>query len=111
MVIKTETVGYEKERLLEDYIWEGVTIPKGFTFDGASTPRIFYAIIPPYKRTKKAALVHDWLCSNAKCKADRKEADRVFYRLLKEAKLSRVRCIIGYIGVRIGSYMGIGVYY
>lgn len=98
------------EMLIRPFVYKGITVPIGFTFDGASTPRIFWSIIPPYKKTKKAACVHDWLCIHAKNKKDRLKADKIFYGMLKEAGLSRYRCILGYIGVRIGALIGVGVY-
>lgn len=111
MELKTVTVGYDREMVLEDWHSHGHVVPKGFIFDGASAPRIFWAIIPPYKKTKKAACLHDWMCRNAKGKGDRLAADRLFYKMLQEAGLSSIRSRLGYVGVRLGSYMGIGVYY
>lgn len=111
------------EVVTKEFKYRDIIVPIGFSFDGASAPRIFWGIIPPFKRTKKAACVHDWLCRNAKGPSDRKYADRIFYQMLKEVRvidketgrekpgLNKVRCALGYIGVRIGSYLGIGVHY
>ena len=38
-----------------------ILIPAGFVSDGASVPRFLWAIIPPYGRYTKAAIVHDFL--------------------------------------------------
>jgi len=46
---------------LEDYTIGGFTIPKGFTFDGASVPRIMWSIFPPIGKYTEAALLHDYL--------------------------------------------------
>jgi hypothetical protein len=108
---KTDDENPDVEILLQDFTMYGITVPKGFAFDGASAPRMFWGIIPPFKRTKKAACIHDWLCVNAKSKEDRKEADKIFYRALEDAGLNKARCTIGYIGVRIGAHLGIGVHY
>jgi hypothetical protein len=62
-------------------------------------------------QTKKAACIHDWNCKNAKNKGDRKRADKLFRKMLLEAGLNRARAWAGYMGVRMGAKMGIGVYY
>jgi len=111
MELKTITEGYDKERTLEDFTAHGITVPGGFLFDGASAPRIFWGIIPPFKRTKKAAVIHDWLCRKAECKEDRMKADGLFYEMILESGISRTRAKIGYWGVRIGALIGIGVHY
>jgi len=96
--------------VLEDFTTHGVTVPKGFRFDGASAPRFFWSIIPPMRETTKASCVHDYLCKTAASKEDRLIADKLFYKMLREAKLGIVRSTIGFIGVRIGAYFGVGVY-
>ena len=112
MELKTVTEGYEgKERTLEDFTAHGITVPRGFLFDGASAPRIFWSVIPPMFKTKKAAVIHDWLCKNAKGPKDRLYADKLFYEMVMEAGLSKTRAKLGYWGVRIGALLGIGVHY
>ena len=111
MELKTITVGYDKEATLAPFRAHGILVPRGFVFDGASAPRMFWIVIPPFKRTKKAAVIHDWLCSNAKDKEDRLLADKLFFKMLGEAGLSKVRCKMGYYGVRVGAMIGIGVHY
>lgn len=111
MELHTKTIGDGKEELLLPFTAHGITVPAGFQFDGASAPRFFWAIIPPYKETKKAACIHDWMCRNAEDAKDRKRADKLFYTMLREAGLSRIRSGIGYLGVRLGSFFGIGVHY
>jgi hypothetical protein len=97
------------EIVLEDFVAHGVTVPAKFRFDGASAPWVAWPIIPPYKKTKKAACVHDWLCRQAKTKEQRKFADQLFWTMLKEAKLSKskklsaIRSFLGYLGVRAGA--------
>lgn len=105
MELKTITDGNTgKEILLEDFTAHGVTVPKGFQFDGASAPWFAWPIIPPYKKTKKAACIHDWLCRKAQTKEDRLKADVLFRLMLKEAGLSDIRCTLAYWGVRLGAY-------
>jgi hypothetical protein len=39
-----------------------VTVPAGYLTDGASVPRIFWSLIPPWGAYGQAAVVHDLLC-------------------------------------------------
>ncbi len=54
--------------VLEDYIYKRgsltIVVPKGFVYDGASIPRIFWRLIGPPMAGKyaHAALLHDYLC-------------------------------------------------
>lgn len=40
----------------------GVSIPYGYLTDGASVPRLFWNLIPPWGSYGQAAVVHDLLC-------------------------------------------------
>ena len=111
MEIYTRTLPRGREQLLRPFTAHGIEVPSGFIFDGASAPRIFWGIIPPFKRTKKAACIHDYLCSIAKNKGDRKKADDLFKVMLEEEGLNRTRCTLGYWGVRVGAFFGVGVRY
>jgi hypothetical protein len=111
MELYTVTDGNNHEITFRDFTTHGVTIPSGFRSDGASAPRPFWWVIPPFKGTKKAAFIHDYLCSIAKDKYERRAADCLFYIILIHCGLSKVRASIGYLGVRIGALMGIGVHY
>lgn len=62
-----------------------VEIPVGYLTDGASVPRIFWNVIPPWGRWGQAAIVHDYLCEYLKIKTTegeksitRKECDDIF---------------------------------
>lgn len=39
-----------------------VDVPAGYLMDGASVPRPFWSIVPPWGQYGQAAAVHDWLC-------------------------------------------------
>ena len=39
-----------------------VTVPAGYLTDGASVPKVFWNIIPPWGKYGQAAVVHDLLC-------------------------------------------------
>jgi hypothetical protein len=38
-----------------------IMVPKGFVTDGASVPRAFWNIIPPFGKYGQAAILHDYL--------------------------------------------------
>ena len=112
MRLRTETLDDGTEMVLEPYFGYGVHVPAGFIFDGASTPRIFWSILPPFKDTKTAACIHDYLCIQAKNKADRRYADELFWQMLRDnPRIGDLRALIGYVGVRLGAAFGIGVRY
>ncbi len=39
-----------------------VTVPAGYLTDGATVPRLFWSLIPPWGSYGQAAVVHDLLC-------------------------------------------------
>lgn len=43
-----------------------INIPKGFEWDGSSTPRLFWSIVPPEGDFELGALIHDYLYVNKK---------------------------------------------
>jgi hypothetical protein len=58
-----------RRELLADFSFvrttgETITAPKGFRYDGASIPRLFWRIIgsPFTGDYRRAAVIHDWLC-------------------------------------------------
>lgn len=97
--------------LLADFTAHNMTVPEGFRFDGASTPKLFKWLVPKFEGTLKASCRHDWACRNAKNEEERKEADKIFKRMLKEDGNGFIRQNCGYLGVRIGAWFGAGVYY
>lgn len=67
-----------------------VRIPNGYLTDGASVPRIFWNIIPPWGKYGQAAIVHDYLCEylevetpTGKRKITRKECDDILLEAMK----------------------------
>lgn len=63
----------------EDNKEKGVIVHKGFITDFASVPRILWSILPPTGRYTKAAVLHDFLYSNAsKLDFTRKQCDQMF---------------------------------
>lgn len=43
-----------------------VAVPTGFLTDGASVPRMFWNLVPPWGRHGQSAVLHDYLCEFAK---------------------------------------------
>lgn len=69
------------------------TIPKDYSYDGASIPRIFWRLIGSNTDNKFliAALIHDVLCENHNyINHDRAFSTKVFNALLKESKVNPV---------------------
>ncbi|WP_317907107.1 DUF1353 domain-containing protein, partial [Campylobacter jejuni] len=81
---------YDKDRfeVIQDYefallSFKGI-VPQGFKTDGASIPRLFWSLFPPFKSEYfSACVVHDFLCEKANSRKDYKLADLA----LKEAML------------------------
>lgn len=72
-----------------------VLVPKGFLTDGASVPKIFHRMLPPWGEYGQCAIVHDYLCEtgryyvrNSKGQFDiqtinRKQADEIFFEAMR----------------------------
>lgn len=78
---------------------QSLTIPKGFETDFASVPRIFHSIFPPTGRYGVAALVHDYLCVEKP--VTRREADAIFYDLMKRHGVKLWKAKVLYAAVRL----------
>ena len=132
MGIKTESIeNGDKRRVLEDYTYpDGVTVPKGFICNGASTPRMFWFIVPPFKHPT-CFVRHDWDCERARFEMNeakvwferghakladmwtiraiktRKEGDSR-YRKCKSVRDNKLIGWLAWAGVRVGSFIGKG---
>ncbi len=65
-----------------------IVVPTGFVTDGASVPRVLWALLPSWGTYSRAAVVHDLLCRllsedrpHAQAR-DRKTADAIFYEAM-----------------------------
>lgn len=77
-----------------------VTVPAGYLTDGASVPRLFWSLLPPWGSYGQAAVVHDLLCEylsivdHGQPKAiSRERADQIFdeaMRVLRVPDLTRL---------------------
>jgi len=101
------------------YSWENkqIKIWSGYTFDGASVPRIFFWFISPMNpRVIAGALLHDALYDKPDLRGigtyyvdedpvhrrfSKNEADILFRLANRSNKLNKVRSFVSYLAVRI----------
>ena len=81
-----------------------VRVKKGWITDGASVPRLFWNIFPPVAgKYLEAAVLHDALYKSQRVK--RSEADRLFYKAMKDLGVAFWKRLIIYLAVRIGGWL------
>lgn len=116
---------------VKDDIIRRIKIPAGFVSDGASVPRCLWTItgITPDGQIRAAALVHDFIYKYAGDLPDgsyqkldsskssnlkwvdldniwtRKNADRIFCRIMRECGVSKFKRRMAYRGVRMFGWM------
>jgi hypothetical protein len=78
------------------------TIPAGFVTDFASSPRITWAIVPPFGDYLLGALAHDFLYRTGA--VPRAEADAIFYALMVELGVPWWKRTAMYLAVRAGGW-------
>lgn len=86
-----------------------VSIPQGFSFDGASIPRPVWSFIghPFDSAFALAACVHDWYCDISALTGDyqtRVIGDAVFFALLARAGVPAWKRSLMYVAVRTYSF-------
>ena len=103
-----------------------IVVPKGFIYDGASIPRLVWTLtgMRPDGLLRAAALVHDFLYEHKgkmpkgtyQMRSDkrytdlndqwsRKNADKMFARILKESGVSRFKRRMACRAVRLGGWL------
>jgi len=82
-----------------DETGEPVAVPKGFETDFASIPRIFWAVLSPYGRHGKSAVIHDWCYK--KHLFTRLVCDRIFLEAMKVLGVRRWKYRVMYRAVRM----------
>ena len=89
--------------LREDLTAGGVTVPSGFSSDGASVPRFFWRLVfpPGDHKALKAAFVHDFLYRTHPEGWTRVAADKLFRKLLIADWMPEYRAYLAWLGVRI----------
>ncbi len=101
-------------RMLDDYKWQLlsdvvyhvgasdsnniITAPKGSVTDLASVPRALWSIFPPHGKYAKAAIIHDYLYTNAI--GTKAYADQVFLEAMKVLKVPKWRRTLMYLAVK-----------
>lgn len=85
-----------------------ITIPIGFEYDKASIPRpAWWYLSRDDKHILIAALVHDYLYTNQRIGGKwitRKEADQIFYELIRQAGMRYTKAKLAYMAVRLGGW-------
>ena len=76
-----------------------ISIPIGYVTDLASVPRVLWSVFPPHGRYAKAAIVHDYLYSNAI--GTKTWADQVFLEAMTVLNVPRWRRTVMYLAVRL----------
>lgn len=93
---------------LECLMWDGTTdyIQIGFEWDGSSVPWICQGLFPRH-RHPIASAKHDYRCGKAENKEHRLWADKQFKQDVDTTSW-KITSWIGYSGVRIGAFFGVG---
>lgn len=82
-----------------------ITVPKGFSCDGMSVPRFLWGIVSPsiHHDTIAAAIIHDYFYRNHARLYGliRKNADKIFYAVMRSDGVPVWRALLAYIGVRL----------
>ena len=78
------------------------TAPNGFKTDLASIPRILWAILPPFWKYAKAAVIHDWIIVETN---NRPLANEVFREGMITLGTNRQQIFVIYNGVRFWTWV------
>lgn len=97
-LLTTEKIGAHLYRLTKDFINPYQTVPKGFEFDGASVPRILWALLDPFGEAAEAAAVHDYLYVTTL--KDKQYADKIFREILLDYGVDEKIAELAYRAVR-----------
>jgi len=92
--------------LAKDFTAHGITVPKGFRYDGASVPKIAWLVGLGRDGVHRAAsLIHDWLYVNDgeidEGSYTRKQADDLFRDMLKEYGVKSWHVFVAYRATRL----------
>lgn len=80
-----------------------IIVPKGFTTDFASVPRLFWNILPPWGTYGKAAVLHDWLYHTQEF--NRKFCDDLLMEAMTTLGVAAWKRWTIYLGVRLGGFV------
>lgn len=76
-----------------------VQIPKGFTSDGDSIPRLLRWVFPPFYKWTDSAIIHDFLYKTQFI--DRKVCDEIFLECMLEDGVNKIVSYLFYFSVRL----------
>lgn len=96
-------------RVYSSVIEAMITVPAGFECDGESIPSILHSIVPPFGASRRGAIVHDYLYTNAGYVSGsgvfkpvtRETADMIYRDLLILAGLSKWRAFNRWFQLRL----------
>ena len=103
--ISTTKIGPRLWVVNEDTTVFGVEIPQGYIFDGVSSPRMFWWLLPPAAEGFASALVHDYRHTDPPPGMTRHKADQEFINNLKREELSSYRIWLIWLGLRLYAYL------
>ncbi len=114
MPFETPTVavrssGPEEWELLESLAYRGrrdrFVVPAGFRTDLATVPRVVVWLVPRWGLYTRAAVLHDWLCTEgiATGAVTARDADGLFRRVMRESGVPVLRRWLMWCGVRWGA--------
>jgi hypothetical protein len=103
-------------RVYSQTVENEICVPAGFECDGESIPACLASIVPPFGVSRRGAVVHDYLYTNAGYRVefdsyngvyhiDRKTADLVYKELLIAAKLQTWRAWNRYFQLRLYGWL------
>jgi hypothetical protein len=100
-------LGTNRWEVAADLIYDGkdepITVPSGYETDFASVPKLLRWFIPKYGKYNKSAVLHDYLCDEARAgRFDRADADGIFRRSMRELGVGYLRRRLMWAGVRWG---------
>lgn len=104
------TITNDDFELIEDLVYQGneqvFRVPAGFKTDLASTPWFMKWLIPGISEKRdKAAVLHDWFYRARPEGVTRKDADRIFFRVMIEDGAHVWRALVMRWGVRAFGWM------
>lgn len=89
----------EQDFVFIDSVGERHVVPKGFIYDGKSSPRFSWFYSPPYGKDHPAVVAHDWLYSTKA--TSRKVADKTLMSLSKACNVRSSKALVEYCMVRV----------
>jgi len=86
-----------KFKVLKDFYYKNIKIPKGYISDGATIPRIFWIFYPPNRTDYlPCAILHDYLCDLELYD----KADKCFLNCLLDLKVGKFTSYLFYYAVK-----------